>query len=278
MLESIKLPSSLEIITTWSYKKTKITNITITENIKVIEVAAFLDCTELSLIICESPHFVLHNGILYSKDYKTLLMYPANTTSEILPSVRHIDGCKGFSGCSLESFVLKIPLISTGGYLFRRSYNLVSVDLTCGKMTYLNYSDFGWCPLLKEVLLPDTIEVMERSVFLGAGQLTAIKLPSKLINGNNCFDNSIITDVFYCGINVVEGTISTKKINIHVTQNYPGTVFMGKQITDKNSNCEGSKCQLLLPNALFCPTMNQCHYFSYIPSLISPMIIIFLID
>lgn len=276
-LYDVKFPVSLTKISSWNFKNCSLINLTITRNIKTIESAAFIDCQNLSFIVSESPHFVVHNGVLYSKDYKTMYIYPSNSFVDILPTVRYIGNCRAFSGTSLVNFTLKVPLISTSGMLFRRCFSLVRADLTCGRFKYLFTNDFGACTSLTEILLPDTIVAMDTLVFNGCTNLKTIILPKGLKDGNTGLDRSWFTDIYYCGTNLVKGYIS-RSLNIHVTANYPGNIFMGQTITDKNAVCEMKRCENPSPNAWIEPTINPCYYFPIHMALVSPMILFILSD
>lgn len=242
MLLDVKFPESLEIINEWCFSQTKLQNVTITKNIKQIKQAAFIDCQDLTLFISESPYFEVLNGIVYSPDFKTLYCYPSKCTLEILPTVRYIDSCRAFSACSLTSFVLKSPVKSIGSFIFRKSNEIEFIDLTCGIFTYIGYASFGWCPKLTEVRLPNTVTHMGQRICLYSNLLKTLIVPSELISGATAFNESSLTDIYYCGTGPVTGSISLDNLRIHVTNNYRGSQFMKKGITDRTASCEMQKC------------------------------------
>lgn len=268
----VKLPQTLTVIPNWCFRQTLLENITITKNVKEIKDAAFIDCLNLNVFISESPYFVVFNGIVYSPDFKILYCYPSNGTLEILPTVRSIQSCKAFSGCSFKNFTLKIPITYVYRHLFRKCTQVEVIDLTCGVFTTLYYSDFGWCDNLKEVRLPNTVSVFDGKIFPNSLQLKTLVIPSSLVKGGTGFDESFFTDLYFCGVGPVSGQMSYAKI--HVTNQYQGNKFMGISINDKTASCEMTRCPEKYSDIFICTIpVHNAYYLIHI-TLLTPFILI----
>ena len=78
-LESVTLPESLEGIDWGAFARTYIKNITIPKNVYYIEYKAFMG-SELQAynVVADNPYYKSVNGVLFSKDGKTLVSYPCS--------------------------------------------------------------------------------------------------------------------------------------------------------------------------------------------------------
>lgn len=150
-----------------------------------------------------------------------MIGYPSDCELSILPTTTRISGIRGFSGSSFSSYVLRLPIAEVEGHTFRSCVNLEYLDLSCGKFTALSNANFAESKKLKTLILPQSLKLLGTSVFIYSA-ITELVLPPKLITvWQTAFDSSNITDIYYCGSNIIEGTINAaSKISAHVSASY----------------------------------------------------------
>ena len=199
-----------------------IVSITIPKQIKKIGVAAFADCLKLKNIYVddENEYFTDVNGILFSKDMKTLISYPAARaqTSYTIPdgvtklayasfgSARNIyyvnfpDSLQvidtyAFSWCNrLRSITIGPNVTSLGDSAFGWCYNLYSVTFLNPNTTF-SWHTFTDCTSLEEIVLPEKLTAIPTGCFSDCTKLKTITFPSTLTSiGDSAFSycNSLV--------------------------------------------------------------------------------------
>jgi hypothetical protein len=114
-----------------------------------IGMMTFSDCNSLSSISVDAnnKNFTAIDGVLYSKDQKTLLAYPAGKrdTSYIVPAGVTSIGDDAFQGCArLTSVTIPGSVTSIGDDAFRGCESLTSV--TFGTGSNIASNNFGSNP------------------------------------------------------------------------------------------------------------------------------------
>ncbi|EAY23139.1 hypothetical protein TVAG_183760 [Trichomonas vaginalis G3] len=253
---NITFPETLTEIPGWFCKRCAyLENLKITKNIVSIEASSFIDCYRLKYISSESPSFVVFEGVVYNQDFSVMHFYPSNCSSELLPTVRSISSVKAFSGADFENFTLKVKIKNIGSALFRRCPNIKRIDLRCGQFKVLSSSSFTSCPLLTELYLPDTIENINPKSITDCPLLTTLHLPMNLkYVHQEGIVYSNISEVYYCGINDVDG-ILLASVRVHVTSQYILKKFMGRTPIDTNYQCESSVCEFIYPDVYKCKSI-----------------------
>ena len=110
-LTSVTIPSSVTSIGNWAFGWcTGLTSVTIGNSVTSIGVGAFADCTGVTAIEVDNanPSYLSENGVLFDKEKKTLICYPA-----------------GKSG----SYIIPNSVTSIGNYAFYCCYYLTSVTI-----------------------------------------------------------------------------------------------------------------------------------------------------
>ncbi|MBO5395545.1 MAG: leucine-rich repeat domain-containing protein [Clostridia bacterium] len=159
-LKEIDIHSNITEIDADAFRGSGISTITIDKNVEFIGSGAFGDCQNLIAIFADSDNlnFSSADGVLYNKDKKVLIQYPAGNTSkhfEIPEGVTEIKGY-AFTGCNNLSDV-KFPstLTTIGNYAFNDCNGLTSVAIPDG-VTSL-FGTFSECENLKSATIPESI-------------------------------------------------------------------------------------------------------------------------
>lgn len=181
-VQNVTLPNSLTTITTGAFS-TELVNITIKD---------------------DNPNFVKDGKILYTKDYKSMVLceqdisgevtfhdgvesIPAsafasnkNITKVTLPETVKSIGNDAFNGCTkLETVVLNEGLESFGANAFYNCYALANINLP-SSLTSLGKMAFYACNSLKSVEIPEKVTALPNLLFSNATGLETIILPAGL--------------------------------------------------------------------------------------------------
>lgn len=169
-LTSISFPSTLNSIGTYSFACVSLLAVNVHE---------------------DNSTFKSVDGILYSKDEKTLVVYPAgrkNSTFTIPSSVTKLDGSCFRHNQYLEKITIPETVEELSSYAFNRCEKLKSVTINA-KLTKIQSYAFGNCPSLKYVTLPDSITSILLCAFENTG-LTSFTMPNSVTElGTSCFEN-----------------------------------------------------------------------------------------
>ena len=152
----------------------------------------FSGCGKLSVITVDegNPNYKAVDGVLFSKDDKTLIAYPKGkegTTYTIPASVTEI-GDYAFSGCSgLTSVTIPASVTEIGGYAFYGCSGLTSVTIPAG-VTNIGSNAFYGCSGLTSVTIPAGVTNIGSNAFRGCSRLTSVTIPASVTEiGDNAF-------------------------------------------------------------------------------------------
>ena len=155
----------------------------------------------------DNEYYKTINGVLYTKDGKTLIRYaPGKTDTEfIIP-----DGVTTIAeyAFSRNSYITKITLpdsvTTIGDSAFSNCLNLVSINIPEGVTTIPTYI-FNNCSSLREVNIPSTVTEIGEGAFSFCTQLDNVILPDGLISiGDDAFLNCTALTV----VNIPASTVS----------------------------------------------------------------------
>ena len=128
--------------------------------------------------------FVIHDGIVYTSDMKTLVAGLPSKNEVVIPEgVREIH-TNAFYRCSVESVTMPDSLEVIDACAFQECKNLSTVKFGNG-LTRICERAFSYCKNLKEIVLPDRLERMDSSAFSNAG-LESVTLGSGLSSLSDC--------------------------------------------------------------------------------------------
>ncbi len=144
--------------------------------------------TEKITVAEENPNFKSVDGVLYSKDGKELLCYPARKGANpfTVPEGVTKIGKEAFNRALPKEIIFPSSLKEIDEYAFAFSY-ITSITLPEG-ITVLKESTFEECVYLESITIPNSLKYIENNVFRGCENLTSISLNEGLMYiGNNVF-------------------------------------------------------------------------------------------
>ncbi len=152
---SYDVPSSVKRIGKLAFANSMLEVIGISSGVSIVEFGAFFGCTELTDInvSAESPYLSSVEGVLFGKNKKVLIAYPAASSVQdynVPAGVAHI-GDGAFYGCRYLS-------------------NVVIPD----GVSYIGHSAFSDCTSLKTVELPGSLKELSDWSFSGCAELEAL--------------------------------------------------------------------------------------------------------
>lgn len=225
-LENIVLPNSLETIDTWAFYRSGLTSLRIPENVSAIGNWACCGMANLEAIDVaeENPYYCAVDGVLYDKDIKTLVAYPAGKKA-IVYSV-----CEGVTTIAIGAFVdvkhlqtLHIPasVNSITESTFELATALYTIDVDEDNTTYCDIDGvlytadhktllaypiarteaaytiapeteiiaaaaFACCNALEDITFSNTLLTINKYAFTQCNGLTEIKLPQSTTEIQQC--------------------------------------------------------------------------------------------
>jgi GH24 family phage-related lysozyme (muramidase) len=181
-LTSITIPNSVTAIGNYVfYRCDSLTVITIPNSVTAIGNAAFAVCRSLTGITVDAGNSQYRdiNGILFSKDGKTLMCYPASKTytSYTIPDGVTAIGDGAFWDCrSLTSVTLPNSVTAIGRNAFRGCSSLTGITLP-NSVTAIGAWAFSDCSSLTGITLPNSVTAIGDAAFSGCSSLTGITIP-----------------------------------------------------------------------------------------------------
>jgi len=175
-LEYVKLPQNLQSIGESAfYNCSSLKSITLPENIQSIAEDAFNGCDSLeSIWISEdNPVYATIDGILFKKDTKLLMVYPAEKKDTMYSVPQGIlSVCDmAFYGCdALSSVSLPEGLQSIGSFAFANCPSLVSIIIPNGVQS-IGERAFNNDDSLSTATLPESVQFIGDRAFNGCDML-----------------------------------------------------------------------------------------------------------
>ena len=163
----------------------------------------FEKCSSLKRILVdeENPYMKSIDGVLYSKDGKTLICYPADKEGEsyVIPDGTEEIRNYAFAGNThLKSVSMPDSVTTVGEYAFSNCTALKDVKLS-SNVEIIPYGLFSHCSSLESIVIPHKVEIIGRFSFSYCTSLESIVIPKgvKLIYASSIYECPSLATV-YC--------------------------------------------------------------------------------
>lgn len=154
-------------------------SVTIPASVSSLGAYAFSGCDALTqfVVVDENSFFSTVDGVLYSKNKDTLLVYPnAKATIYDIPEGTTAIGKAAFSEANtLTSVHIPSSVVWMGEGAFSYSKSLVAVNIPSG-VTSLPLAMFFGCTGLTEITIPSTVTSIGDIAFYGCNSLTSVEI------------------------------------------------------------------------------------------------------
>ncbi|MGN0536508.1 MAG: leucine-rich repeat protein [Acutalibacteraceae bacterium] len=155
----------------------------IPKSVTSIDYNPFPGCWNLKAIEVDSdnPSYISVDGVLYTKDMKTLVCYPAGKSLDgfVIPSTVTEIGKYAFSGCDVSGFTLPDTITSIPDYAFYGCTGMTEFNIG-SNIVSIGISAFEGCTGLTEISIPDSVTTIGRRVFAGCTGLTDVSIGNGL--------------------------------------------------------------------------------------------------
>ncbi|MDO4544191.1 MAG: leucine-rich repeat protein [Clostridia bacterium] len=150
-LESLTLSESLTSIGSYAFESTKLIGIDIPKNVSSIEGAPFPACHKMTEIRVaeDNPYYKAVDGVLFSKDGKTLVQYPAGSPKvnySVPVGTERIGAGAFYWSPTLQNVAIPEGVVSIGEYAFFSCMGITSFNLpdSLRKVEQRAFMDTGW--------------------------------------------------------------------------------------------------------------------------------------
>ncbi|MDE6833793.1 MAG: leucine-rich repeat domain-containing protein [Ruminococcus sp.] len=160
----------------------------------------FMYCQSLREIIVDSgnENYIVENGVLYTADKSLLICYPPKMegNSFSIPEGVTDIGIAGIYGTQLEEIKFPSTLENIRNYALGGNTKLKSADMSSTRTETIGFCGLCDCPVLSEVIFPDTLIEIDTGAFLDCSSLAEVTLPESLMAvGQYAFTGTAMTSV-----------------------------------------------------------------------------------
>ncbi|MGN0523879.1 MAG: leucine-rich repeat protein [Eubacterium sp.] len=216
-LSSVRLPSTLKEIGDWAFENTSIKAITIPASVESMD-DAFREALMLESITVNSANsnYKSVNGVLFTKDGKTLVQYPTGKIAEFyaIPDGVETVGTGAFYYVAVDKVTLSSTVKTIADNAFR-SFKGKTVELNEG-LESIGESAFAYS-IIKTIKLPSTLKTVDNDAFyytkmesvnipasvtsIGGGSFSSYYLDAAIINNDSVTiaDNAFTTNTTLFG-------------------------------------------------------------------------------
>lgn len=155
------VPREVAVIGERAFERSEISNLILPRNLSSLSKDAFVSCTNLQSfeLDARNERFSAKEGVLHSKDGKTLLRFP--------------------SGRPGVSYILEDTVASIAEGAFSEAIHLETLTCT-GSLKSIGARAFEYCPKLSSLVLPGSVERVGERAFQYCGRLFSVMLPRSI--------------------------------------------------------------------------------------------------
>ena len=182
-IREIVLPDRLEELERGAFLGcTGLREVTLGKNVRLIDAESFADCTNLTKIIApeDNPYLACRDGVVYSRDMKTLLVFPGGLEEIIIPDGTEVIGARAFqNNNNVDRLALPETLREIGESAFLKCTRLLNIEFP-EKLERIGALAFRGCRGLKGLFIPDRVSFIGESAFRECRELMWLRLPEGL--------------------------------------------------------------------------------------------------
>ena len=178
--------------TPWLSLVYDIKNIYIGDDVTSVGDEVFFYCSALANIkvSSENKNYCDTDGVLFSKDKKTIICYPEGKTDTkyVIPDNVTTIGDYAFSSCSaLTSIEMPDSITTIGNGAFFYCESLENIEIP-ESVTTIGDGAFYSCASLKSIKIPESLTTIPEGAFYQCASLTSIEIPESITTiGNEAF-------------------------------------------------------------------------------------------
>ena len=208
-LTDVTLSEQMSLINDYTFTFcTSLKRLYIPKGISTISSTAFNYCSSLLFFeVNESnPKLCSDDGVVYSKDKKTLVRCPIalySSNFKLQDGVEMI-GDFAFMGCTnIEKFTLPMSVSTIGQHAFESS-SLSNIQLS-ENVQFAGYQAFSSCDSLKTVVIPSSLKEIAQSLFIFDDALSFVKIHADVEKiGGSAFRFCDNLSIIECAIKNIE--------------------------------------------------------------------------
>lgn len=235
--EELEIPETIDGITVtgisdYIFGEKNLKKITIPatiENIPESNPFAALLFLEEIVVSEDNENYTVDDGVLYTKDMKTLICYPMMKKGDVfkIPDTVETLGIASLYSTQLKEIKIPESIKTLNRHCFSFNEKLEKIDMSNTKLTDIPPMCFAECRALTEVAFsPDTIN-LDLGAFMNCASLKNVTLPEKLdFIGQSAFQGTAISEIV---IPKSVTKINYSAIGYDEDENViPGTVIVGE--------------------------------------------------
>jgi hypothetical protein len=218
-LEHVQLSKNTVSIGEGCFSKTLINQISIPSKVVKVGVNAFVLCLKLESVNVdmENLQFKSIEGVLYTKNQKTLIVYPAN-------SLR-------------KKYIIPQTVSSVTAFAFMAAENLTEIVMS-DKIKVIEKNTFADCSNLMRIIWSKRLRRISRNAFQNCSELTSIRFPKSLVQiDESAFEFCHKLKHVFLPQNVVciqkEAFLNTNSIKFRISRNNANFIINDDVIYEK---------------------------------------------
>ncbi|MBO5280221.1 MAG: leucine-rich repeat protein [Clostridia bacterium] len=181
-LSSITITENVKSIGDSAFSYCGLTSVVIPDSVETIGQGAFVNYNNLTSIEVDenNANYCDINGVLFSKDKKEIIQYPAGASSTyVIPSGVTKVGFMSFYGCSnLTSVTIPNTVTTICSHAFSNCSNLANLTIP-NSVTNIEGYAFTFCTSLDNLTIPESVTTIGGFAFANCSGLTSLTFTSK---------------------------------------------------------------------------------------------------